>query len=323
MIDLQKTPMSRVRLAYELAPHQADDLVQALCPDAVFPLELWHRAYERFWKDYDRAAAKRYGMECPILPDVALTPGKRFFTDLCGLDVMDFFRKLSRCIESKILKIGLDYILSETFDNFDSVYPEERNFLFTTLRKLEQRGPNYDIFDIENIDDGMLFLPASSYHFISCIFFDTMLVDRSAVILQLRDFPLRHEMKGFTRAFVDSVLSSPPQKVPTAIEEVTSPVGKTAEVRPPKFQDPNAIFVRRSAWAGKTKEAIRDAMRGKGIADEYIVHILLHKRGLHLAKRAIGELLGEPHKSDSAYDKLGKELVEKAMSVNVMDAPEA
>lgn len=262
------------------------------------------------------------------MPDVALNPGKRFFTDLCGLDVMDFFRKLSRCIESKILKIGLDYILSETFDNFDSVYPEERNFLFTTLRKLEQRWPNYDIFDIENIDDGMLFLPASSYHFISCIFFDTMLVDRSAVILQLRDFPLRHEMKGVTRAFVDSVLSSSPQNVPTAIEEATSPVEtspveKTAEVRPPKFQDQNAIFVRRSAWAGKTKEAIRDAMRGKGIADEYIVHILLHKRGLHLAKRVIGELLGEPHKSDSAYDKLGKELVEKAMSVNVIDAPEA
>lgn len=49
----------------------------------------------------------------------------------------------------------------------------------------------------------------------------------------------------------------------------------------------------------------------------------LYKRGLHLAKRAIGKLLGQPHKSGSAYDKLGKELVEKAMRVNVIDAPEA
>lgn len=322
MIDLQKIPMSRVRLAYELTPYEADALVQALCPDAVFPLELWHRAYERFWKDYAQTAAMRYKTECLILPDVALTPGKRFFTDLCGFDVMDFFKKLSRCIDSKVLKIGLEYVLSETFSTVDTIYSEERDFLFTTLRKLEQRGPEYDIFAIENIDDEVLFLPNSSYHFISRIFFDTMLVDRAAAILKLHDFPLRHELKGLTHAVVDSILNTPQQKIPNVSIEATPAAQQTAEVRPLEPQEQDAIFVPRSAWAGKTKEAIRDALRGEGLADEYIVHILLHKRGLRLTKRAIGELLGEPHKSDSAYDKQGKELVEKAMCVNVLDAPE-
>lgn len=149
--------MSRVRRAYELTPHQADDLIQALCPHAVFPLGLWEQAYEHFWKNYARTAAMRQRADCPVLPDVVLEPGKRFFTDLCGFDVMAFFRKLSLLIDSKIVKMGLEYILSETFGTFDDVYPEDRDFLFSTLQKLEQRGPDYDVYDVENIDDETLF----------------------------------------------------------------------------------------------------------------------------------------------------------------------
>ena len=63
-------------------------------------------------------------------------------------------------------------------------------------------------------------------------------------------------------------------------------------------------------------------MRSEGFDKEYILHVLLHKRGLNLTKREIGRLFDEPHKSDSAYDKLGKELVEKAEHVNVLDASE-
>lgn len=170
MLDLQKIPMSRVRWAYDLTRYQADDLIQVLCPHAVFPLGLWQRAYERFWKDYARAAAMRQRAECLILPDVEMEPGKRFFTDLCGFDVMAFFRKLSLLINSKITKMGLEYILSEPFGTFDNVYPKDRDFLFSTLQKLEQRGPDYYMFDVENLDDEILFLPASSYHFISHIF---------------------------------------------------------------------------------------------------------------------------------------------------------
>ena len=316
MLDLQRIPMSRVLRAYELTLYQADDLIQALCPHAVFPLGLWQRAYEHFWKDYARTAAMQQRAECLILPDVEMEPGKRFFTDLCGFDVMAFFRKLSLLINSKITKMGLEYILFETYGTFDNVYPEDRDFLFSTLQKLEQRGPDYHMYDVENLDDEILFLPASSYHFISHIFFDTIMVDRVAVVLQLRDFPLIHEVKGLTHAFVKSVLNSEQQEAPIQIAVIAEPVVQIAESQ-------DAVLVRRSVWAGKTKEAIRDAMRKEGLDDEYIVYVLLRRRGLHLTKRAIGELLGEPHKSDSAYDKLGKELVEKAELVNVLDAPEA
>ena len=159
MLDLQRIPMSRVRRGYELAQHQANDIIQALCPHAVFPLGLWQQAYEHFWKDYARAASMRYKVECPLLPEIMLEPGKYFHTDLCAHDVMTFFSKLSLHIDPKMLKKGLEYILAETFDTFDAVYTEDRVFLFSTLEKIEQRGPDYDIYDVKNSNAEMLCLP--------------------------------------------------------------------------------------------------------------------------------------------------------------------
>ncbi len=208
MLDQRKIPIFTARQAYGLNVHEVNDLIQALCPNAVFPLALWHQAYERFWKDFARGAAIRAKVECPVLPDLVLEPGKYFYTDLCGFDVMAFFRELSLLIDSKIAKMGLEYILAETFDTFDTVYPEERAFLFSTLQKLEQRGPGYNMFDIENIEDELLCLPASSYHFISYTFLDTILVDTVVVIQQLRNCPFLKEGKGITHALVKSVLDA-------------------------------------------------------------------------------------------------------------------
>ena len=208
MFDLQRIPMSRVRWAYGLNPHKATGLIQVLCPHAVFPLELWSRAYELFWQDFVRTEAMKNKVEYPALPDIILEPGNIFHTDLCALDVMTFFRKLSVTIHSGPHKKGLEYILAETFDTFDGIYSEERAELFRILQKLEQREPEYDMFDVENMNDEILCLPASGYDFISHIFFDTILVDRVAVVLHLRDYPLLHEVKGLSHAFVKYVLNS-------------------------------------------------------------------------------------------------------------------
>ena len=213
VLDQQKIAMGRVRQAYVLNVYEVNDLTQVLRPNAVFPLKLWQRTHELFWKDFALAAAIRYKVECPVLPDLVLEPGKYFNADLCGFDVMAFFRKLSLLIDSKIAKMGLDYILAETFDNFETIY-EERTFLFSTLQKLEQRGPGYNMFATENIDDELLCLPASSYHFISHIFADTVLVDKVTVIRLLRNYPLRQEVKGITHDFVAFVLKAFPEELP-------------------------------------------------------------------------------------------------------------
>ena len=259
--------MSRVRRGYELAQHQANDIIQALCPHAVFPLGLWQQAYEHFWKDYARAASMRYKVECPLLPEIMLEPGKYFHTDLCAHDVMTFFSKLSLHIDPKILKKGLEYILAETFDTFDAVYTEDRVFLFSTLEKIEQRGPDYDIYDVKNSNAEMLCLPASSYHFILHIFFDTMLVDRVGAVLHLRDFPLLHEQKGLTHAFVKSVLNLVQQNVSIGSEEVAPPIEHAAEVQPQEQQE--QASAPSSTGSKKDSERIKATRRAcEEVADE-------------------------------------------------------
>ena len=260
MLDLQRIPLSRVRWAYGLNPHQASALIQALYPHAVFPLELWNSAYECFWKDFAQAEAIKNKSVCPVLPDILPEQGKAFHADLCALDVMTFFRKLSGHIGSGALRKGLEYILDEVFDSIDAPYSEERASLFSTLQKIEQRGHGDNIFDVEHSDDEMLCLPASGYHFISHIFFDTILVDRVAVVLHLRDIPLLREVKGLTHAFVKSVLNSLSEETPD-----------TTTYTPPQEQAP----MPRSTGSKKDSERIKATRR---VCEEVVEELYSEKQ---------------------------------------------
>lgn len=321
MLDQQKISMGRVRQAYGLNNNEVESVIQALWPQSVFPVELWRRTHEAYWQAFADSNQSVYGIESPALPEVDTT--KNFFhTYLCSVDIMTFFRKLSLNIKSNILREGLKYILEECYENIDTIFPEEREFLFNTLSRLENVG----IFDqyspeSELFEEKILSLPASSYHFISYIFYDTVLVDKVAVIRHLRNYPLVREVKGITRALVESILNSYPEEISTEAEIIVSPAEQKAEAA---FQNPQrAIPVRRSLWEGKTKEAIRANMRKEEHADEVIARVLLYERGLKLTQRELGRFLGAPHKSESRYDQIGKELAQKAALVSITDAPEA
>lgn len=100
-----------------------------------------------------------------------------FHVHLCALDVMAFFRKLSLNIQAGLLQQGLQYILDELYEDYATLFQEEREFLFKTLLRLEtvdpieQYSPSSELFE-----NKILSLPPSSYHFISHIFADTVLV---------------------------------------------------------------------------------------------------------------------------------------------------
>lgn len=319
-MDQQKISMGRVRQAYGLTGNEVESVIQALWPDNVFPVELWRRTHETYWRAFADSNQTVYKIESPSLQEVDTTK-KIFHTYLCSVDVITFFRKLSLNIKAKILREGLKYILEETYEDIDAVYPEEREFLFSTLSRLEtvdiyeQYSPDSELFE-----EKILSLPASSYHFISYIFYDTVLVDKVAVILHLRNYPLVQEVKGITRDLVKFILDSHPQETSTEPETTVYPAEQETEITVQESQ--SAIPVRRSLWDGKTKEAIRANMRKEDHDNDVIAHVLLHERGLKLTQRELGKFLGPPHKSESRYDQIGKELVEKAALVRVVDAPE-
>ena len=216
MLDQQKIPMGRVRQAYGLSVNEVESVIQALWPHAVFPVELWRRTHEQYWRGFADSNQAVYRIESPALPEVD-TAKPYFHVHLCALDVMAFFRKLSLNIQAGLLQQGLQYILDELYEDYATLFQEEREFLFKTLLRLEtvdpieQYSPSSELFE-----NKILSLPPSSYHFISHIFADTVLVDTVTVIRLLRNYPLRQEVKGITHAFVAFVLKTFPEELPGA-----------------------------------------------------------------------------------------------------------
>lgn len=181
-------------------------LVQALWPDAAQPLGLWHTTYENCWQAFVAGNHVAYGTQMPEFPSVPEL-GAGIQTYLLGFDVMEFFRKISTLVPVTSLQYGLNVILEESFEDTASVFPEEREFLFSSLKILStedifaQYSPDSPLFE-----KPIFSIPASSYHFIAHIFTDTIMVDRDIAIRYLRYYPLRQEVKGITRALVESLL---------------------------------------------------------------------------------------------------------------------
>lgn len=311
--------MGRVRQAYGLNGNEVEKTIQVLWPEAVFPVELWSKVHEAYWRAFADSNQAVYKIESPALPDVDTTQ-KFFHTYLCSVDVMTFFRKLSLNIKAKILREGLKYILEETYEDIDAVYPEEREFLFNTLSRLEA----VDVFDqyspdSELFEEKILGLPASSYHFISHIFPETVVVDKIAAIYYwsvIRNCPLCNEVKGITHDLVRYVIKEAAQGT-LQLPKSTLAQGEAATALLPNSQ--RILSLPRSFWAGKTQEYICSALREKGWDNLEIAHVLFHKRGF-TQKRAIARLLHEnSNLTDSAYDKYGKTLFEDSKPLDIID----
>ncbi len=258
MLDQQKISIGRVREAYRLTANEVETVIQAMWPHAVFPAELWRRAHEAYWKDFADSNQAVYNIASPVLPQPCLSD-KRLQTYLFGYDIMDFFRKLSWNIHVNALQHGFKYILEETYDEIDNVFPEEREFLFYALKRLEtedfsdQYSPESPLFE-----EPILIIPASSYHFISHIFVDTILVNRDDTIRFLRNYPLHKEVKGITRALVESILKAMSSE--NSFPE--NPKVQTEQPAVEETEDGRLTFrIPSTVWRGKPDHAIYDAMK--------------------------------------------------------------
>ena len=258
MTDRQNMTIGRVRQAYGLTAREGEMLVQALWPDAVQPLGLWHTTYENCWQAFVASRHVVYGTQLPEFPS-APEPDTGIQTYLLGFDVMEFFRTISTVVPLNSLRYGMDVILEESFEDTASVFPKEREFLFSGLERLktedifEQYSPDSPLFE-----KPIFSMPASSYHFIAHIFTDTIMVDRDAAIRQLRHYPLRREVKGITRALVESLLRAAPPESSVADKAAAVPLCERSP------QDGKLVFrIPGAVWEGKPDAAVRDAMKEK------------------------------------------------------------
>jgi len=308
-----KISMGRVRQAYALTRNEVENVIKALWPDNVFPLELWRKAHEKFWRAFTNC-----NVEIPAVPE--LDTAKFFHTHVCSVDIMLFFKKMSEITKVNVLQEGLRYILEETYEEIDTIFPEEREFLFSILLKVEKIDPDvyYEYSDDASYEDKILAIPISSYHFISDIFSSTVLVDTIAVIRHLHSYPLRQEVKGLTQRIVDFVLNSSPLEIPPTQETTAPPVEPAAEEQPqPQDQKP-IIRVPASLWEGRPGAAVRDAMK-TDYHFSIIAYVLFN--WCRISKTQVGHLLSEKeYKEGKSYRNFVDNLLEEAALYTILKA---
>lgn len=314
MVDQQKISLGRVRQAYGLNANEVESVIQALWPrGAVFPLDLWRKADATFWRAFADSNQAVYKIESPALPETDPDYTKYFHTSLFSLDIETFFRKLSMNIHSHALYEGLKYILEESYEEIDTIFPEERDFLFSTLRRLEetdvstQYEPSNELFE-----EKIVSIPCSSYHFIVSIFPCTILVDTIAVIRHLRHYPLRQEVKGITRRLVHSILRDLDRETAAASE--APPARTEPEAEAPERK--RSLAVPAALWEGKPPAAVRDAMKAD-FAAPVIAYVLLNWCGV--SKTQTGRLLSEKqYEDEKSYRNVAGGLLEKAARLTII-----
>ena len=94
--DPDKVSVSRLRRSYELNDHEIAIVLAALWPHAVFPLELWRKTHDLFWRGFANSIAAFYSVVIPEFPDSNAPKEKYFFAHLYAQDMENLFSMLAQ-----------------------------------------------------------------------------------------------------------------------------------------------------------------------------------------------------------------------------------
>jgi hypothetical protein len=327
MLSQDHAPIGKLKQAFGLNTHDVQSLLSMLLPDGVFPANLWKKAYSSFWfgkiQDY-RVLYKLDSfpypypviLNCLSFPNV-IAPKDEYYYITKSMEMMHvLFVEICSFLSSDKVKIGLDYIIEESYDlNISkNVFYKECQELF---EKLTIEDKNFAVrfascIDakqfIETIDDKRRAVSHKYFSFISKLFLDTIVVKKHTAIryLLVNDYSLKQEVKGISRALVERIAASMIQSTP--LQDTVPSADLPAEPELPP------IIVPAELWQGKTPAAIRDAMKQNG-HDEMIIAYVLHN-WCKRSKKEVGELLRGP-KDESAHRYYVRSLLKKATAFNV------
>lgn len=205
--------IGKLKQAYNLSEYDIDALFNALLPDKVFPYALWQQAYDNFWAEAIKSAAFCYNIVAIHLPIPVPLPEKHFPNSYYRNITNSFFADLLRTVKSSDLKNGINYIMDATYGD-EFTRDEEADAFFSALAQDEWHEEN------RNRTTGHLIIQsmaATEYSFVSDSFIDTVMVDKKAAILWLFHEGHRHdkEVKGLSKALVDSIIASGTLPIPT------------------------------------------------------------------------------------------------------------
>ena len=234
--DPNKVSMSRLRLSYALNDHEAEIVMAGLWPHALFPLELWRKTHDLFWRGFADTTTRYYSIKSPEFPESNGTEEKYFHAHLYAREMENLFSMLASRIHVNALREGLRYIVAMTYENSEDItFQDKMNSLFEKLSMIEENNDYKFTQRLSNeaftalMEEKIFTIPPSWYFFILKMYPDTILADTVAAIrsLYFLNIPFKMEVKGITRALVDSVHKSLAEEAARAATPTAQPQEQT------------------------------------------------------------------------------------------------
>jgi hypothetical protein len=320
MLDPERIPIGKLKQAFDLNRQDVETIISALWPNEVFPYALWEMAYRPRWKGaashntifYKAKALSAFPEFDPLEHQLPLL---HIYCDR----IVYFFRELTTVIFVTDLMDGLNRIIELTYENNDNSLDSEIEYLFSGLSHIESElnfGINKPFTWAVNITherfyevykSKISFIAPCTTDFISKMFIDTIVVDKTAAIRHLLKcgYPFQHEVKGISRALVDRIAATL-----DAHSQEDTPVAPA----------PFSIVVPRALWEGKSPKAARDSMKQQGFTDPRVIAYVLYNWCGLKNKTQLGKLLGPDGKDDSTYLRLAHRLLAEAATLNITTA---
>ena len=313
--------MGNVKRAYGLNDHDTESLMKALWPHGLFPLELWQKVYEKFWRGFADRNEALYRIKAPVFPESAPEKEEYFFSHVYAHDMTLLFSHLAIKIHANAIRLGLKDLLEVAYEDVSDVLVQERiDYLLHKLTKIEDISTykfpaiDYDGF-VSLVNEKVVGISANSYGFISTLFVDTIVVDKIAAIHYLsvvKNYPLKQEIKGITQRLVDAVVRAASQEAPIVLQINSDPLPSPMEVQATSHEQHPSILIPRALWEGKKPQQVCADMRIAGHTnDAPIAHALHYWVGIKNMTE-IGTILRGEDISDSARHKYARKKLKEA-----------
>ena len=292
MLSQDRIPIGKLKLAFDLNGQDVETVISALWPNEVFPYALWEIIYKPRWKDAASHNTIFYrAKKISSFPEFDPLEHKLPLVHIYRDKIEYFFRELATIIFVNDLIDGVNRIIELTYGKNSDEFDEDIEYLISGLSYIES-DVNFEIhkpftwstnITAERFYDAYKsktsFIAPCTTNFISKMFIDTIVVDKTTAIryLLIAGYFLQQEVKGISKAIVDRIWASidttataPPPQQSTAepvfpiviMEESSSPEALNALIPTPPFtgskKDNERIKATRQACKEVTDELYRE-----------------------------------------------------------------
>ena len=265
MMDQQKISIGRVRQAYRLNAQDAGILIAALeRVNCLHLYELWHEAV-RFVaiEDHNKKSLFDEVTE-PYFPDTSDLGQGPLEGRILAKRLLKHFLFAARAEKPRDqLQRIFDRVLHFTYDDPDEQQALSVNHILDMIYKQRVFG----FHGKDKVDLSWVSVSPELFAEFCSLFDDAISVNKEGAVLWLfeQGYSQVRSVKGLSMELARRIVAA----------AATAQAQAAPEILPFSTPPETAIFIPRSLWEGKTRRAVREAMRKEEFSDAVIAHILL------------------------------------------------